>query len=130
MISNIIPEMAIRTKRRYINSSSLEAITPLSILIMPPCHFARSRRRSGRIHHRIDNPRPLREGAVLTGLPHKRCFCPERKEGPDPCEAHWRHCSLHSLLRFDRHVDAEGQYNCVECVTRSLNPEDFLQGQM
>ena len=33
MISNIIPEMAIRTKRRYINSSSLEAITPLSILM-------------------------------------------------------------------------------------------------
>ena len=36
MISNIIPEMALRTKRGSINSSSLEAITPLSILIMPP----------------------------------------------------------------------------------------------
>ena len=33
MISNIIPEMALRTKRGSINSSSLEAITPLSILM-------------------------------------------------------------------------------------------------
>jgi hypothetical protein len=33
MNSNIIPEMALRTKRGSINSSSPEAITPLSILM-------------------------------------------------------------------------------------------------
>ena len=67
---------------------------------------------------------------IVTALEPMRCFCPERDEGPDPCEAHWRHCSLHSLLRFDRHVDAKGPYNCVGCVTRSLNPEAFLLRQM
>ena len=66
----------------------------------------------------------------MTGLPRMRFFCLKPDEGPAPNEAHWRHCSLHSQLRFDRHVDAEGQYNCVECVTRSLNPEEFLKGQM
>jgi len=62
MNSNIIPEMALRTKRDSINSSSPEVITPLSILIMPPCHSACNRRRSRRIHHPKNNPRPPGEG--------------------------------------------------------------------